>query len=157
MSNKRTDTASIVIMADPEKIYQAFLDPTAVAAWRPPKGMVCEIYEFNPHEGGTYHMAFKFKDTYHAVRGKTSEHADEFKGCFVELVPNKRIVEVVTFESDDPAFAGDMTITTNLVPVHGGTKVTFICDNVPSGIKRNDHDRGMTSTLSNLAEYAEAE
>lgn len=33
--NKRTDAASGVIKASPQKIYQAFLDREAIASWRP--------------------------------------------------------------------------------------------------------------------------
>jgi uncharacterized protein YndB with AHSA1/START domain len=154
-SNKRTDSASRVIMAPPQTIYQAFLDAKAVASWRPPEGMKCEIYEFDPREGGTFRMSFEYKDANHEVRGKTSEHADVFKGQFLELVPDKRIVELVEFESDDPAFAGAMKITTALFPVSGGTEVTILCENVPSGIQPGDHNKGMTSTLKNLAAFTE--
>jgi len=154
-SNKRTDAASRVIMASPQKIYEAFLDPEAVASWRPPEGMKCQIYEFNPREGGTFRMSFGYTDMNHEVRGKTSEHADVFKGRFLELTPGKRIVELIEFESDDPAFAGSMTVTTTLVPVPGGTEVTFLCENVPIGINPGDHYKGMTSTLQNLATFTE--
>ena len=151
--HQRIDSASKVIKASPQKIYQAFLDPEAIASWRPPEGMTCQIYEFNPHEGGIYRMSFSYTDTNHPVRGKTSEHADVFQGRFLELVPNKRIVELVEFESGDPAFAGTMTITTTLEPVPGGTEVTFICENVPTGIRLGDHYKGMMSTLKNLAVF----
>jgi uncharacterized protein YndB with AHSA1/START domain len=154
-NNKRTDTASSVIKASPQKIYQAFLDPEAIASWRPPEGMKCHIYEFNGREGGTFRMSFGYADKDHEVRGKTSEHEDVFKGRFMELIPDKRIVELIEFESDDPAFAGKMTITTTLVPVPGGTEVTFLAENVPAGIKPEDHYKGMTSTLKNLAAFTE--
>jgi hypothetical protein len=57
-----------------------------------------------------------------AVRGKTSAHADVFHGRFVELVPHERVVELVEFESDDPAFAGAVTIATTLAAGGGGTE-----------------------------------
>lgn len=153
--NKRIDFVSRVIMAPPQKIYKAFLDPDAVALWRPPEGMKCEIYEFNPHEGGAFRMSFAYTDTNHDVSGKSSEHADVFHGRFLQLIPGERIVEVVEFESGDPAFAGAMTITTNLVAVPGGTEVTILCENVPIGIKQADHDEGMASSLGNLAAFTE--
>ncbi len=93
-------------------------------------------------------MSFGYIDT--TVPGKTSAHEDVFHGQFLELVPDKRIVELVEFESDDPAFAGKMTVTTTLVPVEGGTAVTFICENVPVGIQPGDHYEGMMSSLKNL-------
>lgn len=114
---KRTDVASNVIAAPSRAIYQAFLDPAAVATWRPPKGMSAVIHEFDPREGGAYRMALVYADAGHAVRGKTSEHADVFTGRFLELVPDERIVELVEFESDDPAFADAMTIVTTMTAV----------------------------------------
>jgi uncharacterized protein YndB with AHSA1/START domain len=113
------------------------------------------IYAFEPHEGGTFRMAFAYDGTEHDVPGKTSEHADVFEGRFLELAPDERIVEVVRFESEDPAFAGEMTITTTLTPVAGGTEVTIRCDNVPSGIRPEDHQIGIDSTLKNLAAFTE--
>ncbi|MEO5997773.1 MAG: SRPBCC family protein [Chitinophagaceae bacterium] len=155
LSNTRKDFVSRVIRASPQKIYKAFIDHLAIAVWRPPEGMKCEIYEFNPYEDGTYRMSFGYKDTNHDVSGKTSEHADVFQGRFLELVPGKRIVELIEFESDDPAFAGEMTITTSLTSLGGGTEVTFLCENVPTGIQPEDHYEGMTSSLKNLAEFTE--
>lgn len=149
--SRRTDTGSRVIHASPSTIYRAFLDAEAVACWRPPAGMKARIYAFDPREGGTYRMAFVYADADHSVAGKTSEHVDQFRGRFVALVPNERIVEQVEFESNDPAFAGAMTIVTTLVPVEGGTKVTVECRDVPEGIKASDHEAGIASSLRNLA------
>jgi uncharacterized protein YndB with AHSA1/START domain len=150
---RRTDTGSRVIKAPAEKIYAAHLDPKSIAEWRPPHGMRAEIYAFDGREGGGYRMAFVYEDA--SVRGKTTEHADVFEGTFVELVPNERIVERVEFQSDDPAFAGTMTITTTLVAITDGTEVSIVCENVPEGISAEDHQVGMGSTLANLAAFVE--
>jgi uncharacterized protein YndB with AHSA1/START domain len=152
--NNRTDTASRLINAPARKIYKALLDPQAVAQWRPPKGMIARVYEFNPREGGTYRMAFDYLDG-HTVRGKTSENSDIVRGRFLELKPGKSIVELVTFESEDSSFAGEMKITMNLLEVPGGTEVTFLAENVPVGIKPEDHYKDMASTLQNLAAFTE--
>jgi uncharacterized protein YndB with AHSA1/START domain len=154
--SKRTDTSSAMIRSSPHSIYKAFLNPEAVAQWRPPKGMKCRIYEFNPQAGGFFRMSYGYGDKNHEVPGKTSEHEDIFHGRFLELIPNKRIVELIEFESEDPAFAGEMKITTTLVPVPGGsTEVSFRCENVPVGIRPDDHNKGMKSSLENLAEFTE--
>ncbi|MEI9902240.1 MAG: SRPBCC family protein [Hyphomicrobium sp.] len=153
MSEKRTDRASRVIAATARKIYEAHLNAAAVATWRPPQGMRAEIYEFDGREGGGYRMAFIYEDA--SVPGKTSGNADVFVGSFVELVPERRIVERVTFQSDDPALAGAMTITTALTPVTGGTEVTVVCGDVPEGISESDHQAGTASTLANLAAFVE--
>jgi uncharacterized protein YndB with AHSA1/START domain len=149
----RTDTGSRVIRASAEKIYAAHVDPQSVAQWRPPQGMRAEIYNFNARVSGGYRMAFVYEDA--SVLGKTTEHADVFEGTFVDLVPNERIVERATFESDDPAFAGVMTITTTFRPVAEGTEVTMTCSDVPEGTSAADHAAGIASSLANLADYVE--
>jgi len=151
----RTDTASRLVKAPASRIYAAFLDADAVVAWRPPRGMEARIFAFEPRQGGLFRMAFVFTDAGHATPGKTSEHADVFRGRFVELVPERRIVEEVEFESDDPAFAGTMRIVTTLTPAADGTEVAFRCENVPDGITPEDHQAGMASTLANLALFTE--
>lgn len=151
---RRTDTGSRLIKASAETIYRALVDPEAVASWRPPQGMRAEILAFEPREGGTFRMAFIYEDA--GSHGKTSDNADVFEGRFVELVPDRRVVEVVEFESDDPAFAGAMRMVTTLEPVAGGTRVTVSCENVPPGISEDDHREGIASSLANLAAFTES-
>lgn len=152
---RRTDTASRMVAAAPGAIYRAFLDPEAWLIWLPPDGMSGEMHTFDARESGAYHMSLTYDRSKHAAVGKTSEHVDVFEGRFVELVSEKRIVQVVEFVSDDPAFAGEMRMTWSLKPVPRGTEVTIICENVPAGIRRDDHEAGLQSTLSNLAAYVE--
>ena len=151
----RTDKASRIIKASPHRIYQALVDPKAIVQWRPPKGMKAEIHAFDAREGGGFRMSFIYVDRGSGVHGKTSEDADMFEGRFLELVPDRRVVELIDFVSDDQAFAGEMKVTTSLVPVDGGTEVAIICENVPSGISAEDHQIGMASTLANLAAFVE--
>lgn len=151
----RTDTASRIVRASPRTIYRALLDPKAVVTWRPPSGMKADVYAFDAREGGTFRMSFAYTETGHETRGKTSADKDVFEGRFLELVPDQRVVELIKFQSDDPAFAGEMMVTTSLRAVDGGTEVTIRCDNVPEAIRPEDHDAGMASTLENLAAYTE--
>ena len=116
--------------------------------------MTAQIFAFDPRVGGSYRMAFRYDDG-GAARAKSTNDADIFRGRFVELLPDKKIVEAVDFESDDPAFRGTMTITTTLAPVLDGTKVSFVAENVPDGISEADHRAGMESTLKNLANFIE--
>ncbi len=116
--------------------------------------MTAKIYRFDARLGGGYRMAFLYDDTT-AGHGKTAENADVFEGRFVELIPEEKIVEAVEFESAYPTFAGTMTITTTMIPVRDGTKVTFTAEHVPAGISAADHKAGMESTLKNLANLLE--
>lgn len=149
----RTDTASRIVEAPPSAVYRAMVDPAALAAWLPPKGMHASIEVFDPREGGIYRVTLRYDERAPNVHGKTSDDSDVVKGRFVELVPDERIVQAVTFESDDPAFAGEMTMRWLLDPVPEGTRVSIVCEDVPSGISAEDHQTGLGSTLDNLAAY----
>lgn len=153
-TSPRVDSASLLIRASAAVIYQAFLDPDALVAWRPPSGMRCKVHSFDPRVGGGYRMSFSYEDP-HYTAGKTSKTEDVFEGRFVQLVPEIQIVEEVDFESEDPAFAGTMTITTQFIPEKTGTVVRFEAKNVPAGISAQDHHEGMMSSLQNLARFLE--
>jgi uncharacterized protein YndB with AHSA1/START domain len=105
-------------------------------------------------EGGSYRLRLTYNEPQHTP-GKTAEDADEVEVRFVKLVPNERIEQAVTFESDDPAFSGEMRIVWILESVQNGTLVTVRCEDVPFGIGAEDHQAGLQSTLGNLAAFAE--
>ncbi|GGD96460.1 SRPBCC family protein [Paenibacillus nasutitermitis] len=152
---KRTDSASRVIKALPQNIYKALVDPEAMVSWLPPKGMKGHIFEFDARAGGAYRMSLTYLETDHSTQGKTSEHTDVVNGRFLEFIPDERMVQLVEFQSDDPAFAGEMIMTWTLAAVPEGTAVTIVCENVPEGIRKEDHDVGLRSSLENLADYIE--
>jgi uncharacterized protein YndB with AHSA1/START domain len=151
----RVDSASRLIKAPSRRIYQAFMDPTALVSWLPPKGMNARFEAHDPRQGGTYRMVLAYEDPDHSAPGKTSEHTDVVRGRFLELIPDESIVQSVEFESEDPTFAGEMKMTWTLTAVPGGTEVSIRCENVPEGIRPEDHEAGLRSTLENLAAFAE--
>lgn len=150
---KRTDSAFRVIAASPMKLYGALTDPEAMAAWLPPTGMTGRIEAFDPRPGGAYRMILSYEDG-PSDAAKSGEDSDVTEGVFVELVPGVRMVQRVEFDSEDPAFAGAMTITWRLDPVDEGTRVTVTAEDVPVGIRKKDHLDGLRSTLENLAAFA---
>jgi uncharacterized protein YndB with AHSA1/START domain len=151
----RTDTASRLVKASPGAIYNAFADPSVLARWLPPKGMRARIERFEPYPGGSYRMVLTHDDPA-AAPGKVRADGDIVEGRFVALDPGERIVWQVGFVSDDPAFAGTMTMTWRFKEVRDGTEVTILCENVPAGIGKVDHAAGLRSTLENLARVIES-
>src|SRR4051812_2496348 len=141
------------IDAPPATVYRALLDPDAVARWMVPNGMTSEVHTFDPREGG----AFRISLTYDAPTGtgKTTAHTDTYHGHFVKLVPNEQVVEVVEFETDDPAMLGEMTITYTLSDAVGGTDVDAIHENLPPGVSPADNELGWQMSLDNLARLVE--
>lgn len=150
----RTDTASRIIKATPQAVYAALVDPQALVSWLPPSGMSGRIETFDAREGGGYRMVLTYEEA-DARAAKSSQNTDVVEAKFVSLVPGQRVAQQVEFASDDPAFAGIMTMTWSLEPVPGGTQVTITAENVPSGISKEDHDAGLRSSLENLAGYLE--
>ena len=147
-------TASRIVLASPRAVFRAFIDPEVVVKWRAPADMDAKLQSFEPRVGGGYRMELTYRDPASA-RPKSTPRSDIVDARFVELVPEETIVEAVKFESNDPSFAGTMTITTTLAVVNGGTKVTFAAENVPSGISAEDHKTGMEAALKNLANLLE--
>lgn len=122
--------------------------------WMPPRNMTATMLHFDFQEGGSYRMRLTYKDPEDG-RGKTSEDADEVDVRFVRLIDAKQIEQAVTFESDDSAFSGVMRMTWTFEHVENGTRVTIRAEDVPRGIRPEDHQTGMNATLDNLASFLE--
>lgn len=150
----RIDTVSKVIAVSPHTLYQAFMDPDALVKWLPPEGMRGEVELFEPHAGGKYRLILYYEGE-QTTPGKTTEDSDVSEGTFVELVPDMKIVTSGVFESDDPDFEGVMTMSWYFEENLEGTKVSIVAENVPQGIKKDDHIDGLTSSLENLEYFTE--
>lgn len=146
---------SKIIKASRKAIYQACLDPDAVASWRAPNTMKGHVHVFDAREGGAFRMSLTYQEPEHSPGGKTSEDTDTFHGRFIELVPSEKIVEVIAFESQDPRFAGEMTITTSLTDTNEGTEITVLCQDIPAGIRPEDNEMGSQQSLQKLATLIE--
>lgn len=136
-------------------VYRALLDEDAIANWRVPAGMTSEVHEFDPREGGTFRVSLTYEEPTGA--GKTTAHRDTYHGHFAKLIPNEQIVEVLEFETADPALRGMMTITTTLVDAHEGTDLFAVHDGLPSGVSLADNEAGWRDALDRLAALVEAD
>lgn len=149
-----TTRNSRLVHAPADAVYRAFTEPAALAAWLAPEGMTGQVHDFDGRPGGGYRMSLYYpRDA--GFRGKTAENEDRFTARFVELTPPSRIVQAITFDSDDPAFAGEMTMTVTLEPEHGATRVTIVFDGIPPGIRPEDNEEGTESSLAKLARFVE--
>jgi uncharacterized protein YndB with AHSA1/START domain len=142
---------SKLIKASPEAVYDAFMDPEILLQWLPPAEMTGKLHAFDPRIGGGYQISLFYPPTERTFRGKTSETEDRVNVRFVDLQPARRILEAVTFDSPDPAFAGEMTIDIAFAPAPGGTEVTFTATNLPPGVLPEDNEAGTRLSLDQLA------
>jgi uncharacterized protein YndB with AHSA1/START domain len=149
-----TDKGTRVMTAPPGRVWAALVDPDALLAWLPPDGMTGRFERFDARPGGSYRMALTYADAAGAP-GKATADCDIVEARFVGIVPGERVVQAVDFVSDDPAYAGTMTMTWEVTPVEAGTRVDIVAEDVPDGISPEDHAAGLTSSLANLAAYVE--
>ena len=149
----RIDTASRLIAASPERLFDAFINAESQAEWLPPNGMSAIFERFEPRPGGKYRMTLTYD---RAGSGKTTDDSDTVSGRFIKLERPNCIVQTADFVSADPRFAGTMTMTWSFRAVGGGTEVTVTASDVPPGISAEDHQAGLSSSLENLARYVES-
>jgi uncharacterized protein YndB with AHSA1/START domain len=161
------------IHAPRSRVYAALIDPKAVAKWMVPNGMTSQVHAFEGRKNGQFRISLSYDSpagdyaasgdaptgkaaTSRIPAGKTSGHTDTYHGRFAELVPNERVVEVVEFETEDPALRGEMTITITLADAEGGgTELVAVHDDLPSGVPLADNDRGWQLSLAKLAALVE--
>jgi uncharacterized protein YndB with AHSA1/START domain len=118
-----------------------------------PTGMTSQVHAFDARVGGSFRISLTY-DTPTGT-GKTSTHTDTYHGRFVDLVPNERVVQVMEFETADPAMRGEMKVTFTLSDGDGATDVLAVHENVPPGISPADNETGWGMALDKLAALVE--
>jgi len=145
----RVDSSSRRIAALREEVFRAFVEPGLLAVWLPPEGMNGHLEHIDARAGGGFRMVLTHESE--EDRGKFSENSDVADTRIVALEPPERVVWSVEFPSEDPAFAGTMSMEWTLKPAPEATDVTVRATDVPSGIDAADHVAGMSSSLEKLA------
>jgi uncharacterized protein YndB with AHSA1/START domain len=151
----RTDSASLLVNADARRVFDALLDPEQLLEWLPPQGMTGRFERFEPRPGGSYRLVLTYENRKSGA-GKATPDSDIVEARFLDIVPDARVVQAVEFVSDDPAFAGTMTMTWELAARQDGTQVTIRAVDVPVGISAKDHAAGLASSLAQLAAFLDA-
>ncbi|MBA1158127.1 SRPBCC domain-containing protein [Microvirga mediterraneensis] len=134
-------------------VYRALIDPVAVSAWMFPDGMSIHIHSFESRVGGRFPISLTYEDDIGV--GKSSARTDTYRGRFVDLVPNERVVQALEFETEDPSMQGEMSITFALTEIGGSTLLDAWHENVPSGISPADNETGWRMSLARLKQLVE--
>lgn len=135
-----------VLRAAPVRVYRAFLDADAMAKWLPPNGFTGKVHEIDAKQGGGYRMSFT---------NFTTGTSHSFRGEFLELVPNERLVYSDRFDAPGPP--GEMRTTVTLTKVSVGTDVTIVQEGIPAVIPVDGCYLGWQESLALLAQLVEAE
>jgi uncharacterized protein YndB with AHSA1/START domain len=135
-----------VLRAPPGRIYQAFLDPDAMAKWLPPNGFTGKVHHMDARVGGSYKMSF----TNFSGGGSHS-----FGGEYLELVPGEKLRYADKF--DDPNLKGSMEVTVTLKKVSVGTEVNIVQTGIPDMIPVEMCYLGWQESLVLLGKLVEPE
>jgi len=148
MTTSNTNTIKLyrVVKAPPERVYRAFLDPSAIAKWLPPNGFTCQVHHLEATVGGTYKMSFTNFST---------GNSHSFGGEYLELKPNERIRHTDRF--DDPNLPGELITTVTLKQVSVGTELNIIQEGVPAAIPAEACYLGWQESLTLLVQLVEPE
>ena len=133
-----------ILKAPPEKVYRAFTEPNAMAAWLPPYGFTCAVHDMEVKVGGTYKMSF-----YNFTTG----NGHSFGGTYVELKPGELIRYTDTF--DDPNLPGEMTTTITFRKVLVGTELKITQEGIPAAIPAEMCYLGWQDSLEKLGKLVE--
>ena len=91
-----------IFNAPRERVWQAMTDPELVAEWWG-RGNKLVIEKLEVKKGGHWRFV---------------EHSDEgvhgFEGRFREVTPPERIVQMIQFDTSEPAFSGEMRMEVTL-------------------------------------------
>jgi len=133
-----------VIKTSPEKIFRAFTEAMALAAWLPPYGFLCTVQEMNAKVGGSYKMSF---------HNFTTGHSHSFGGEYLELKPNEFLKYTDKF--DDPNLPGEMITTVWLKKVSVGTEIKITQEGIPAMIPAEMCYLGWQESLEKLIKLVE--
>ncbi|MES2375113.1 MAG: SRPBCC family protein [Bacteroidota bacterium] len=135
-----------VIKASPEKVYRAFTESLAIAAWLPPYGFLCTVQEMDVKIGGTFRMSFQNFST---------GNGHSFGGEYVEVKPNAFLKYTDRF--DDPNLPGVMTNSIWFEKTTVGTELKVLQENIPAIIPAEMCYLGWQESLEKLIKLVEPE
>jgi uncharacterized protein YndB with AHSA1/START domain len=133
-----------ILKADPHKVYRAFTEPDAIAAWLPPYGFVCKVHSMAVKQGGGYQMSFT---------NFTTGNSHSFGGKYLEIKPNELLKYSDKF--DDPNLPGEMITTIHFKKVMVGTELKITQEGIPDAIPAEMCYLGWQESLDKLMRLVE--
>lgn len=134
--------ASVLVAAEPDRVYPAFTDSAELAAWFWPAAFNTH-YELDARPGGRFR-----------IRTETGPGGENFgvQGEYLELTPPLRIA--MTWQWDGADAVTDVAV--ELADAgEGSTEVTVTHAANPTVQERDDHVQGWTDCLDRLARHFE--
>lgn len=144
----KNNTVSLhrVIKTSPEKVFRAFVDPTAYSTWLPPYGFVCTVQQMDFKVGGKFKMTF--------INFSTG-NGHSFGGEYIEIKDHEFIKYTDSF--DDPNLPGEITTSIWLNKVSCGTELKVLQEGIPEAIPAEMCYLGWQESLEKLIKLVEPE
>ena len=133
-----------MLKTTPEKVFRAFTEPDAIAAWLPPYGFLCTVHEMSAKKGGTFKMSF---------RNFSTGNSHSFGGTYVEVKTNESLKYTDKF--DDPNLPGEITTSVVLRKTVAGTEIKIQQDGIPEAIPAEMCYLGWQDSLDKLIRLVE--
>jgi uncharacterized protein YndB with AHSA1/START domain len=131
------------IRATPERLFDAWTEPSQLKTWWGPAGVECIDAQIDLRQGGTYRIANRFPD------GQVVWIAGQF-----ELIePPHQLVYSWQLESQDSA---PERVTVRFEPHGEFTEVVVVHERISDDAARRGHEQGWEGCLSGLADYVRA-
>ena len=129
-----------LIRATPERLFEAWTEPTQLQSWWGPEGVTCERAEVDLRVGGRYRIGNAFPD-----------------GSVVVLMGEFEVIERpnrLTYTWRIDGSAGDSErVTVRFEPRDGATEVIVTHERIPDEMMRDQHRRGWEGCLEGLVRF----
>ncbi len=126
--------------ASPERVFEALVNPVALAKWFAPNDEMTVVAEFDPVPGGRYRVEMRHSlGNVHTVGG-IYETVD---------APNQ-LVFTWKWEGEQMGAMGESRVAISLKEVDGGTELTLVHDGFPAQEMADQHKIGWTGILWRL-------
>ncbi len=133
-----------VFDAPRELVFKCWTEPEHLARWIGPRGFSSTILACELRQGGNYRMRMHDPDG--------QDHWQQ--GVFREIVPPERIVRTYCWtDADGRPTRRETMLTVTFEDLGGRTRLTLHQAIFESVTARDDHQRGWSGSLDQLAEY----
>jgi uncharacterized protein YndB with AHSA1/START domain len=124
-------------------VFQAWTEPGRVARWWGPQGFVTTYCDMDIRPGGGFRVCMRSR-----------EGAEHWKqGVYREVVEPERLVFTFAWEDAEGKPGHQTLVTVSFAEEGAKTKLTLHQAVFETVARRDEHQRGWTSTLERFAEY----
>ena len=132
-----------IFVAPRDVVFQAWTEPGRVARWWGPQGFVTTYCDMDIRPGGAFRVCMR-----------SPEGAEHWKqGVYREVVEPERLVFTFAWEDADGNPTHQTLVTVSFAEEGSKTKLILHQAVFETIARRDEHQRGWTSTLQRFAEY----